>query len=1003
MWVCQAHCDPALAPLSMDLLRPWALLALVLLIPTIWLATVSRTSASRWRRIAGTTLRAVAVIALVLAVAEARLVRTSDKVCVTLLVDQSKSIDPHERRRTLKSLATALRGMTDEQRVAVIAFGGRSVLQQLPAGSAPLTSMQGQFARDFTDIGQAIRLALSVAPQDASNRIILLSDGNDTVAESTALAAASMARQANVPIDVLALDSASAGDVRVDRLLVDSQVQAGQPFKIKAAVHSETAQTVRVTMTQRGRMVSLGGEEGRYYRTVRLEPGTNLIEVATEQIADGGFYDYEVGVEPVGGDPVQANNRATGVVRVIGAPTVLIVDGSEGGRQGRNLLGALQVMKIKARLVDVSQYPTSRIQFDYHDCLVLSDVPADALSTPQMELTQQWVRAGGGLVWVGGMNSFGPGGYARTPIEEASPVSCNVKRYIERASMALAIAIDQSGSMGAPAGGGDSKMDLANNAAAAAVRLLDQRDQAGVVMVDTAYKWITEPHIQRMLPTPKKRLINAVRANKPGGGGIYCKTALDASLDALSRVQASSKHIILFADTEDSEQQDGCVKLVTRARKAGVTVSTIGLGMPRPGNHAGFLEDVAKAGGGRVFFTDDARKLPRVFVRDVSIAARNAFIEPEKGIAPTLVTLRGGDRTELDPIVRGLGALPRLEGQVATTLKARASMLMYGHKPEDPLLAKWRYGLGKVVAWTSDARGKWAGGWVGWEGFAQFWSQVVRWAIRNPNLDSPVTSWAAIRGQRGVIVADAIDEKGEPIDDLVLEAIVQGAGPDAAAESVPLRLVAPGRYEGQFEPSEVGAYIVTTVDDEGRGMDAIGAVMSYSPEYRQLETNHAMLARIADTSGGRDLDRLVNLHARPPGRAFTYKPIALPLVAAAMFLFFSDIVVRRLVLPETVIRWLTPARRRQADAGMTGRLRRHRATLRKAEPSPVAVALSQQTARKTPEPQPTASEGPAAKSAPDAEPDRPAGTSGGGSLSDRLRAAKQRARQEMQDKSRRDR
>jgi len=977
-------------PLSIDLLRPWALLALVLLVPTVWLATVSRTSASRWRQIAGTTLRAIAVTALILAVAEARLVRSSDKVCVTVLVDQSKSVDPQQRQRALDKLKAQLRGMAENHRVAVIAFGGRSVLQQLPADGPAWPAMQGEFGRDFTDIGQAIRLALSVAPQDAANRIVLLSDGNDTVAEPTALAAASMARQVNVPIDVYPLAAAAAGDVRVERLLIDSQVEADQPFVVKAVVHSERAQAARVTMIRRGQMVNLSGDRDRYYITVPLKRGTNLVEVSREQIGNGGFFDYEVVVEPVGRAPVRANNRAGGIVRVMEKAGVMIVDGSETGRQGPNLLAALRTMKIDATLVDLTAFPTSLIQLNYYDCLVLSDVPADALSIPQMEMTRQWVEAGGGLVWVGGENSFGPGGYARTPIEEASPVSCDVKRRIERASLALAIAIDQSGSMGAPVTVTQTKMDLANNGAAEAVRLLNDDDEAGIVMVDTAYKWITRPPIQRMRPSAKKKLITAVLANQPGGGGIYCNTALKAALNALEKTRAMSKHIILFADVDDSEQQEGCVEMVADAHRAGVTVSSIGLGRPRPGNHAQFLENVAAAGGGKIYFTDDPKRLPRIFVRDVQLRSRNAFIEPLDGIAPTAVVMPGGDREALDPIIRGLGAMPLLRGQVAGTLKDRATLLIHGPKAEDPLLAKWRYGLGKSVAWTSDAKGKWAGQWVSWERFAQFWSQVVRWASRNQNLDSPVTSWAAIRGQRGVIVADAIDENGEPMDDLTLHARVQSARPGGEAQSVELRPTGSGRYEGEFHASDVGAYVVTTIDEERGGMDATGAVMSYSPEYHQLAPDRVMLARIAETSGGRSMDRLADLFTRPPGKAFAYTPIALPLVALAMFLFFTDIVVRRLVLPETVIRWLTPARRRQTDDGVVGRLRRRRAALRAAEPSPVSVALAEHTQRRTRPPEPPA------------EPDRATSTPGG-SLSDRLRAAKQRAQQEMQEKSERDR
>ncbi|NLF32374.1 MAG: VWA domain-containing protein [Planctomycetes bacterium] len=978
----------------MDVLHPWALLGLGLIAPAVWLAIATRTAAPRWRRVLATALRVAAVAALVLAVAQARLVRRSDKLCVTVLVDQSKSVDPSQRQQAQQSLRMTLRALEPDRQTAVVDFGGRSVLRQLPSGIRSLPDAQGEFARDFTDIGQAVRLALSIAPPDAANRIVLLTDGNDTVAESTAMAAAAMARQAGVPVDVFVLGGATAGDVRVERLLAEPQVQADQPFTVSAVIHSDRDRTVRLSLTRRGQIVDLSADPGQPDKTVRLKAGANLVPVSVERIGQGGFYDYEVVVDAAGGDPAEANNRSTALVRVMGKPSVLIVDGSPEGRQGANLYEALRGAEVAVRQVGPEGFPASMLEFNYHDCVILSDVPADALGAPQMELARQWVRAGGGLVWIGGERSFGPGGYSHTPIEDIAPVSCDTERYIERASLALAIAIDQSGSMGMPVAGSTTKMDLANNGAAAAIRLLDHRDEAGVVMVDTHYKWITHPAIQTMTPPAQKRLVDDVLANQPGGGGIYCHTALKAALDELARARASSKHIILFADADDSEQQEGCVEMVTDARRHGVTVSVIGLGRDQSGNDSGFLKRVARAGEGRVYFTDDPRKLPTLFVRDVALAARNAFIEPKDGITPALVAVAASG--DVDPICRGLGGLPRLRGQVATTLKGRATLLMHGPRPDDPLLAKWQYGLGKTVAWTSDARGKWAGQWVSWEGFSKFWLQVVRWAMRNANLDSPVTGWVQVNGQRGSITADAIDPTGEPMNDLALEALVVSSDPDTPPQQTPLRLVGPGRYEGQFQADRVGAYIVTLVDGAGTPVDATGAVMSYSPEYRVREPDRAALAEMAHISGGRVLTDLNDLFAPTGADVFTYTPIALPLVALAMVLFFSDIVVRRFVLPETVLRWLTPARRRQADPAALGRLRRQRSARKAAEPSPVAVALDAQAARR---PAATAEEeDDAAAPAVRRPPAPPAADSSGGGMAARLRAAKQRAQEQIREK-----
>lgn len=1005
-----AHFVAALTPFSVDVVSPWALLGLLILVPAVWLAYTSRSSAPRWREVAATTARCLAVVALVLALAGARMVRRSDKLSVIFVVDQSRSVAPAARADALAAVQTALRAMDENDRFALIGFAGQSALQVLPSSAGPLPTMQGEFRPGFTDIGQALRLALAVAPQDSANRIVLLSDGNDTGVEADALAAAAQARQAGAPIYVVPLAAAAQTDVWVERLLLDPQKNADEPFDVSAVVHndSDRPRDARVMLRRRGTLVDLGGDGGKQYnKLIRLAPGTNRVQIARERIGQGGFYDYEVVIESVAasGGP-QAGSRARGITRVLGPAGVLIVDGTEDMRQGKLLLEALERARVRARLGGVGEYPGSLLELKQVDCLVLSNVPADWLSPAQMELTRQWVAAGGGFVWVGGPNSYGPGRFAGTAIEEIAPVSCDVKRYIERASLALAIAIDQSGSMGASVSGGGSltKMDLANNGAAEAVKLLDDRDEAGIVMVDTAAKWIGSPAIRRMNTPARGKLISDVLSNKPGGGGIYCRTALRAALDALAGSEAMSKHVILFADTADAEQQDGCFDLASQARRAGVTISTIGLG--NPGDPDGpFLKRLAEIGGGHFHVTANPLDLPRIFVRDVQLAAANPFLEPQEGIAPTIAR-------PSDPILTGLTGVPMLRGQVATTLKSRADLLMFGPKPEDPLLAKWRFGLGKTVAWTSDASGRWARPWVEWEGFSPFWAQVVRWAGRNPNLDSPVTAEAVIAGQEGKIVADAIDREGKPITDLNARAVVESSNPDSSLQWVELRQVAPGRYEGAFKADDAGAYIVNVVDSEGQSLDAAGAVMGFSPELNRRDVNVALLDRLAADSGGRRVDlsgaggpgdRLTDLAALtevfdtrldPPPPVYTRTPISLPLVAIAATLFFADIVVRRFVLPETLLRWLTPARARQRDEAVLGQLRTRRANVRESlapatpvMPAPAAPEHRLKDRASAPAPQPPS---PAARPT---EPEPPAGEG----LAERLRRAKRRARDEMED------
>ena len=96
---------------------------------------------------------------------------------------------------------------------------------------------------------------------------------------------------------------------------------------------------------------------------------------------------------------------------------------------------------------------------------------------------------GGGLIMVGGEESFGLGGYYRTPIEEALPVTMEVKQKVEIPSLAVVLSIDRSGSMAMSTDEKVTKLDLAKEAAHLVVDLLDERNEVGVMSWDTEFIW----------------------------------------------------------------------------------------------------------------------------------------------------------------------------------------------------------------------------------------------------------------------------------------------------------------------------------------------------------------------------------------------------------------------------------------------------------------------------------------------------------------------------------
>jgi hypothetical protein len=248
--------------------------------------------------------------------------------------------------------------------------------------------------------------------------------------------------------------------------------------------------------------------------------------------------------------------------------------------------------------------------------------------------------------------------------------------------------------------------------------------------------------------------------------------------------------------------------------------------------------------------------------------------------------------------LQGINEVPPLFGYVATSPKAAAQVVLETHQG-DPLLATWQYGLGRAVAWTSDATGRWSTSWVQWNGFPAFWAQTVRWSItegRNSNVQTTVT----YEDEEARLVVDTRDDNGAFLNDLDMVASV--VAPDGAARELPLSQVAPGRYEAAFAPESAGAYFIRVAgqaEDEAEAVVAqtSGWVLGYSPEYQSFAADEETLSRLALQTGGADL-------TADPAAAFSHtlpsEPVRRPiwpfLLLAATLLLPLDIGVRRLVV-----------------------------------------------------------------------------------------------------------
>src|SRR5262249_38850543 len=411
----------------------------------------------------------------------------------------------------------------------------------------------------------------------------------------------------------------------------------------------------------------------------------------------------------------------------------------------------------------------------------------------QIDALASYVRdLGGGVVLMGGDRSLGPGGYARTAIEEVSPVSFDLKQERRRASLAEVIGIDISGSMGASAGG-HTKLELANEAAARSAALLGAGDLLGVEHVDTNVNWSVP-----LGPVADKAAIDkAIRGVGVGGGGIYVDITLDAGYAALDTVKVNLKHMLLFADGSDAENMTGCEVKVADALRHGITTSVVALGN---GSDVPELEKLSRLGTGRFYLIEDAQRLPAVFAQETILASRSSIVEKNFNVA----------RGATSSITAGIdfGEAPILKGYVVTIPKSRTSVLLTG-PDNDPILAVWSAGIGRAAAFTSDLKDRWGQAWTTWPGAARMIAETRRDVARKGE-DARVRLEAdAVGGElhvRASVVGD--DGRAESFRRLV----VHVGGPEGFSREIALEAAGAGAYTASIPLSRPGAYITVGQD-----------------------------------------------------------------------------------------------------------------------------------------------------------------------------------------------
>ena len=858
----------------------------VLLIAPLLLFVLGRSLADLpWpQRVLSLVLR-LGFLAL-LALGLARLARSAEtrKICTVVLVDVSDSVTREALEDARRLVDQTLEARGPEDIVKLVTFARRPRLVELAEQGgkfvipppdalrhAPAPGARGADKPGAgSDLQAALQLAYGVFPPGYLKRALLVTDGVET--RGDLLAEANRARGFQVKLFTVPYRRPSPPEVALRNLRVPDKVDIGQAFEVTAEVYASRKTTARARLYQGETLNGLDG-----VRELELNPGENELKFKSV-VRVGGSVTYALKLDQIATDEFAENNNYAVTVDVPGRPTILYVEGQP--QRASYLTSALTAQQFDVDVRAPTAFPGSIKELERYDFVILSDVPKENVTLASQELVEKYVRdLGGGFLMAGGEAGFGLGGWAHTTIERVLPVRMDAERRKDMPSVAMALVIDRSGSMtGLP-------MEMAKAACKATVSTLEGEDLIEIVAFDSS----PTRYVKMQPARYRARIQNDILRIQPGGG-TEIFGALDMAYQDISVVQARKKHVILLSDGRAPTQ--GLKDIVQAMIAEAITLTTVGLG---EGTDAELLRSLADLGGGRYHHVPDPNSLPKIFTRETELIARQAAVEEWFPVQQV------GNADFLKGIA--INQAPLLHGYVATQMKPPPATLILASDRGEPILARWRAGLGWALAWTSDVKNLWAVDWLRWSGFTKFWGQLVREHMRNKERRELDMKTEVAGGQvRAVVDAFTVDERFD--NDMRSKLYVIGPEPGGQRREFSMRQTAPGRYEADFDLDAYGSFLLRAehakVTDKGELRPfavSYGHVSNpYPREYSSFEPDVDRLRRAALAGGGSMDPDPKALFLPGDEKIVYYEQLWNRFVLAAIVLFLLDLLVRRVRL-----------------------------------------------------------------------------------------------------------
>ncbi len=835
--------------------RPYFLWLLVLL-PLLWLRLGDR---RLWVLLARTVILALVILTLADPQMTSQQSRQEERV---FAYDVSRSMPPSMRPWMASMTKQLVPGNSDR----IYSFAGAAKqsanLEQALGGDASANPP------DKTNLENLLTelLALPAMPRS----VFLFTDGWETDGNVERLLPAAAAAGIKI-YPMLPAERPAIANVAVTRVIAPSQGMSGESVNLKVSLENQNDRPVDGVLT-----LTRNGQPFKTDR-IKLRPGSQSFSYQAN-LVEGALTAYRASfaaADPTA-DIFTPDNYALVWINVRTKAKVLIVNGPGGTGRYLDEIARRQGFDVVTHGAEGAPAPAG------HKIVIFNNVPRERFSAAYLASVERHVDGGGSFIMLGADASFAPNSYRQTAIEKILPVEPKEPPKQPEKNRAVVLVIDKSGSMR-----DDNRILFAKEAAKGVARQLKDIDLLGIVGFDDS------PFVVVYLETVARLrsvIDNQIDRLRPGGQTYFLPALLEARRQ-LERSNASRKHVILISDGVTRGSQGELVDLVGLMKNdSKITVSAVAVS-----NEADVrvMKRVAQYGGGLFHHVIDPSTLPQIVLDSLQDKPRD---EP-KDTRP-LIPVQSGNSELLGDF--GVKNYPAVLGYMETDLKrgAHADIVVPRDDRRAPLLASWRFGKGKSVAFTSDLEGRWTRNWVPWSGLQGLWGRIFEWlSPSEQNLIPLHEARVSFTGGQSILDLTVYEESGANS-----QFRFSLTGKSGKTEGV-LSKLAPGHFQAVLPASASGDYRIDLTEERGGQRIAyppVAYTLAYdrSAEVPRPEFNYRLLARLAEASGGeinpRSLDGL-----RRESLTKNFQPVRHPLLIMAFVLLLVEIALRRIVFRES--------------------------------------------------------------------------------------------------------